>query len=339
MRILVIGAYWDAQGHISCSTARALKVLGHDVSTFDYVGFRDRWSDKLRNRLNARLHARGWKVLGCRVRELLERVRDWKPELVLALRAETISPDTWRCIKKTSVLANWCQDDPFQWGAQIPEPRVFDYFFVFDPFYIPLLRDAGARNVDFLPCAADADVYRPLSLSSAEREVLGSDLCFVGTWYQCRQVILESLLEFNLAIWGSSWKLPLMRPWNPLRRAYRGRACGHEVVKIYNAARIVLNIHHPQSRSAMNMRTYEACAAGAFQLVDDKAELRSQFAVGEDIVAYRDVQDLKRLARYYLAHPDEARHIAQSGRRRVLAEHTYVHRMKAMFAAMRDGIR
>ncbi|MGH7312078.1 MAG: glycosyltransferase family protein [Candidatus Rokuibacteriota bacterium] len=44
---------------------------------------------------------------------------------------------------------------------------------------------------------------------------------------------------------------------------------------------------------------------------------------------------------YYLAHPEEARAIAESSRRRALAEHTLRHRIEEMLAVVdeRFGVR
>jgi spore maturation protein CgeB len=44
----------------------------------------------------------------------------------------------------------------------------------------------------------------------------------------------------------------------------------------------------------------------------------------------RDAGELRERVRHYLAHPDERAALAAAGRRRVLAEHTYRHRMERL---------
>jgi spore maturation protein CgeB len=45
------------------------------------------------------------------------------------------------------------------------------------------------------------------------------------------------------------------------------------------------------------------------------------------VVAYDSPEEAAELIRHYIAHPQEARAIAQAGQARTLREHTYQHRM------------
>jgi spore maturation protein CgeB len=71
-------------------------------------------------------------------------------------------------------------------------------------------------------------------------------------------------------------------------------------------------------------------AAGACQVVDLKEELPALFKPGEEILAYRDLEELKHYLTYYLAHLDEARAIGENARKRALKEHTLRHRIEEM---------
>jgi spore maturation protein CgeB len=76
----------------------------------------------------------------------------------------------------------------------------------------------------------------------------------------------------------------------------------------------------------LNLRAFEAAAAGGlgtYPLVPDLADV---FVPGEEIVAYRDLPDLKVRIDALLASPARAAAIAAAGRARVLREHTFVHR-------------
>ena len=48
------------------------------------------------------------------------------------------------------------------------------------------------------------------------------------------------------------------------------------------------------------------------------------------MVAYRDLDELKRYLTYYLDHPDEAQAIGQNALKRALREHTIRHRIDEM---------
>ena len=91
----------------------------------------------------------------------------------------------------------------------------------------------------------------------------------------------------------------------------------------------------------VNTRAFELAASGACQVVDLKEELPLLFTPREEVVAYRDLAELRRQFDYYLAHPDEARDIGQRALTRALREHTLRHRIDEMLdvVAKRFGAR
>jgi spore maturation protein CgeB len=84
----------------------------------------------------------------------------------------------------------------------------------------------------------------------------------------------------------------------------------------------------------VNTRAFELAAAGACQVVDLKEELPALFKPGDEVVAYRDLDELKKHLAYHLAHPDEARAIGENARTRALKEHTLRHRIEEMLAVV-----
>jgi spore maturation protein CgeB len=100
------------------------------------------------------------------------------------------------------------------------------------------------------------------------------------------------------------------------------------VLAVYSGSTLSLNHHHPMNDIVgVNTRAFELAASGACQVVDLKGELPGLFTPGEEVVAYRDLDDLKDQLGYYLAHPDEARAIGGNAMKRALQEHTLRHRI------------
>jgi spore maturation protein CgeB len=121
-----------------------------------------------------------------------------------------------------------------------------------------------------------------------------------------------------------------------------GGVFGRAKLVIYSGAPVSLNPHHPLNDIVgVNIRAFELAAAGACQVVDLKEDLASLFKPGEEVVAYRDLGELRRQLVHYVAHPDEARAIGANARRRALAEHTLRHRLEEIQAviAQRFGAR
>jgi spore maturation protein CgeB len=109
-----------------------------------------------------------------------------------------------------------------------------------------------------------------------------------------------------------------------------------DTVKIFNAAKINLNLHSSLKAEEavthgdfVNPRTFEIAACGAFQLVDERTHMPELFTP-EEMATFGSMEDLKAKLEYYFAHPEERERIAGLGRSRVLAEHTYAGRMRAL---------
>jgi len=199
----------------------------------------------------------------------------------------------------------------------------------------------GARDPEYLPHAADPEVYRPYLLSSAEQQALACDVVFVGdsrhrmghlpeNWHRVQVLEAVAQLGVHLRVYGKGWET--LDDSYAVKRHVAGRVLlpAEQVARAYRAAAIVLNVHHPQLPQGCNQRTFEVPACGAFQLVDMRTELSHLFKLDEEVACYRDTKNLQEKVRYYLAHPAERAHLAEAGHKRVLAEHTYVHRLRRL---------
>lgn len=103
----------------------------------------------------------------------------------------------------------------------------------------------------------------------------------------------------------------------------------------YNVSKINFNITSTQMRNAVNQRVFDVPAAGKFLLTDYKSQLETLMHVGKEVVCYRDKEEVPELTRFYLAHDSLREKIAQRGRKRVLADHTYTRRVAELCSWMR----
>jgi len=101
-----------------------------------------------------------------------------------------------------------------------------------------------------------------------------------------------------------------------------------EQVEIIQRSRINLNAHaaadHGGERSwGLPERCYGVPACGGFLLSDERRHTRDDFDLNTEWADFRDLDDCVARIRHYLAHPDEARAIAEAAHRRVMRDHTY----------------
>jgi hypothetical protein len=80
----------------------------------------------------------------------------------------------------------------------------------------------------------------------------------------------------------------------------------------------------------LRLRDFEIPAVGGFYLAQSCPELSLYYDIGREIAVWDTAKDVVDRIRYYLARPDERASIAAAGRRRVLHNHTWMHRFAAM---------
>src|SRR5207245_2108120 len=76
----------------------------------------------------------------------------------------------------------------------------------------------------------------------------------------------------------------------------------------------------------VRLRDFEVPMSGGFYLAEHSDELADFFQPGVEIETWKTRDELLEKCRYYLAHDDARRAIADAGRERALREHTWEHR-------------
>lgn len=347
MKILVVGLEHIGSG--GWYIKRALFKMGYQVELFDYrkIAYGYRYIDSLPK--YAMLRRIALKIFRNEAikrmnMKLINFMRSFGPDLIIVTKGEIIFPETIRKIKKhqRQKIVVWHWDSPFSALTSsrniiysLPE---YDVSFVFDPYYIPEMKRAGAKRAEYLPLACDPDIHRSMNLTNEEKSIYGSNICFIGNYQGMnskRTQILQSLSDFNLKIWGNGWEN--LKGTNLAKCIMSRSVYGEEMIKIYNASKIAINIHHSQSITGVNMRAFEAPGGGCFLLTDKLSEIVNFFRPNEEIVCYKDVSDLRNKIYYYLEHLDEREKIAKKGQKKTQENHTYTHRMKKLIDITMDG--
>lgn len=276
-----------------------------------------------------------------RNRRLLDQAAAFGPDVIILPGDNTvILPGTLAELKRrhNATLVYGCGTSPIVFSRPVERAAapLYDLVIANDTYHAIQWRELGARQVVALPMSAiDPDFHRPYDLTEQERADYGCEVSFVGTLvpdslYGERIAALEALAGFDLGIW-SVHEVP-----SSLRRFYRGPALGEQMLRVTQAGQIALNPHGDFMRYGGNMRLFEACGVGAFQIADDRPGVGEWFQVGEHLVTYRDPDHLRELVAYYLNHDDERARIAAAGRAHVVAHHTYDQRMARLMALVAD---
>jgi GT2 family glycosyltransferase len=247
------------------------------------------------------------------VRDLLARLpRGWHPDLFVWIDSGPgflpLEPERLDC--PTVCLVG---DSHTQLEWRLAYARTFSHVFLqFNRQHVERFAAGGCGPVGWLPAACDPAIHRAFHVPKA------FDVVFVGQtlrqWHPDRVRLLERLMAAGLDVHVTTKIL-------------------QEMALAFARGRIVFN---RSLAGDLNMRVFEALAAGSFLLTDrlaPDAGLDGLLQDGVHLVCY-DEETLEDLARHYLEHADERAAIAREGRREVLRRHTYRHRVTALLAAV-----
>lgn len=144
--------------------------------------------------------------------------------------------------------------------------------------------------------------------------------------------VIKSVAPFGVSLYGDpGWK-EIAHP----NVKYMGKATHEELIKIYNATKINLNIIASPLKDAVNVSTLNIPTCSSFMLSNFRGDLIRLFREGEEVVYFKDKEDLQEKVDYYLRNEEERIQIAKRGRERILKEHTFVHRMKRVLEIMEN---
>ncbi|MBU1158566.1 MAG: glycosyltransferase [Candidatus Thermoplasmatota archaeon] len=278
-------------------------------------------------------------------RRLEKMVLSSNPDYVLVVKGTRISSTLARfCLSNDVTLALWAYDS----AQHVPliKEIVNDYSLAYFYESTDLMLFPNKSNTKFLPMAYDPSYYHPIH-GDTENPI---DICFVGslTDYPLRRETIMKLAKSfpNLVIEVSSEPrlyYPLFWLQDYVRFGCRGklhfgrRSLSHaEINTIYGQSRMCLNIHHTQSKKAVNPRTFEILGSGGFLMSDRRMDGIHDFEVGRDFESYISQADLIEKVQFYIDNPELMRSISNSGHERVLRNHTYQHRARSILADIDD---
>ncbi|MCL2124070.1 MAG: glycosyltransferase, partial [Desulfovibrionaceae bacterium] len=147
---------------------------------------------------------------------------------------------------------------------------------------------------------------------------------------------VRQLLPFTPLIVGDrGWRQNFKHerlPW----RLHHELSYYSELPAFYPWSDINFNCTSKQMKGAVNQRLFDVPAAGAFVLTDWRDQTESLFEPGKELVCYREPEEAPELIRHFLARPAERQRIVRAARARVLAEHTWTHRVQSILARLRE---
>jgi spore maturation protein CgeB len=334
MQILIIGKFYT-EG-FALHIAETLTAMDHQVRRFE-PGFK---SQRLGGQLGHRLD---------QVRRVIHEATDSLP----AIRAHRMKA-LWK-VAEQEFLDVVIVGYDFLWPEEVaelkhrthakvamwyPDPIVnfrrayfmnapYDALFFKDPYIVYAMGDVLQSPVYYLP-----ECFNPERHFLAEAE-LGNltdyqcDITTAGNLHSWRVAFYKNLSAYHVKIWGNP--APLWMAAGEVKTMHQGRSVfNHDKVRAFRGAKIVVNNLIYGEIWGVNVRCFEAAGAGAFQMVDWRPGLSHLFEEGKEIITFKSIVELKQKIDYWLPREAERRAIAEAGRLRAHAEHTYQLRLELL---------
>ena len=191
----------------------------------------------------------------------------------------------------------------------------FDYYWASDANHLTLPEYAKMGvAVITLPLAVNHVLYRKLPDCPKQY-----DVTWIGSRVYNRTEYIEYLTANGINVF-QGFKDGKKRPVST-----------EEMVRIYNASRIVLSFTNAGPVQQIRLRNFEAPMCGSFTLSEQAPGLEKLFVPDAEMVTFSDKHDLLAKVRHYLAREQERERIAATGYARALRSHTWFVRFPQLF--------
>jgi spore maturation protein CgeB len=330
-RILLVAPAFHGYGD---SIAGALRRAGHDVVVHAYdanVTLGAKLRTKLVHELPSRLGSRSGEL--ARRRTLTARavaaIVASGADVVITVKGDALGTDYWEAVDASGARQLlWLYDElarmDFDEAVLTSRPSIMSY----SPRDVAALLDRGLRARHVLDAFDHTVRFAP---------VPSDEVVFIGARYPDRTRLLEALHERGVPVraYGRDWSrhpFDRARTWQLSRPAVpSAREVDRSTAYALTAGAVAaLNSHTDQD--GFTMRTFELPGTGSLQLID-RPDVETLYEPGREVLVFTDLDELAGLCERARTDRGWAREIAERGRARTLAEHTFDHRVPALEAA------
>ncbi|GAB4289454.1 MAG: hypothetical protein Kow0083_02170 [Methylophaga sp.] len=209
------------------------------------------------------------------------------------------------------------------------ELPVYDEVFSFSEVVTGFFNRLGIR-ASFAPFGA-------LPVPQSRPREACRDVLFVGSADLRRVFLLENINE-RVEVFGNRWQrnYPLMS--EALKQRVSDESVwGEQLQQLLVSSKIVLNITRSPfygAETGINLRIFEALAAGCFVLTDYCDEVVDLFEAGREIETFKGAAELVEKVAYYLENEKERQAIARRGHDKFLQSYTWQVRSRDMLEKM-----
>jgi len=256
-------------------------------------------------------------------RMFLERIEKEKPDIIFMEPMHTeFYLETLAQIRKIcdAKVVGMFSDDSWRFDEHSKHYAPF-----FDVVISVLCKDAlkkydamGLKAVESF-AGINTDYFKPMDMEKKY------DVAFIGSFSKERAKAIEAIERgegIHVAAFGKGWDNGYIAP--------------DKLVETINQCRIILNFGFAgNGTNQIKGRIFEYGACGAFMLSEYHKDYGAYFS-SDELVMFRDYEDMIANIRYYLQHEDEREEIADNMRRRIVKEYSLDSELDSIFGKVME---
>ena len=222
---------------------------------------------------------------------LIKAFNRFKPDLVVVIKGDTIDAKTLQAMSRAKRIL-WMMDSIFYNPQSINLVNHVEAIFLFEKSDVDKVLPLNP-NSHYLPSAVDEKIYHRLHLPK------DIDLLFIGTLYPERIELLRKIRktfpQLKIKVFCERYRFykhPVKFIKSLFDSTYINRfVTPKEANRLYNRAKICLNMHHRQSIYGINPRFFEILGSGA-TLITDYRPFMADYFEGAKIGIYHSEAEL-----------------------------------------------
>jgi hypothetical protein len=256
---------------------------------------------------------------------IIDAIKRFKPDLIIAIGAYQLPGIVLEAIstmRNRAPFVGWVGN---RFGdEQVRLVELFDLVAYSDS---GVIADHRSRNLktpfialNFGACAAELR-------SDAKRE---NQMIFIGNPNAHRRAVLNSITS-RIDIYGPRWdKSPMAKHHN----VHSNRVAPITVRDLYKRNSMTLNMKsEAYNIDGLNQRHFAPYLYGCVVVAESMKDIDSAFERDEEMFVWSSENELNELYARLLKSPDRVAAVAEAGKRRVLSEHLYRHRLQTIMKA------
>ncbi len=259
-------------------------------------------------------------------------------------------------VKKLGILTvNYNCNASYQLDLISDISSAFDHCLTVEKFRLDEYKRLGANPVYFQE-AANPYYYKPYNLEK------NYDVLFIGQRYGDRLDNIKYLLDndIDIKVFGPNWAGIVATGKNKFRNLLNTvllkqkkiktllpqsiigqKLSFDDMIKTYSKTKIAINFatcgttHLTDNRiTQIRLRDFEAPMCGAFYMTEYNDELGEFYKIDEEIVCYKDIEELKDKIKFYLKNDTAREKIRLAGSERAKKDHNWENRFNKFFGTI-----